>query len=137
MRLRIRNQFCQLEKQMKSPSARSQAKPRDTDADRRAPWPTYLNGLLGAWLFTSTFLWQHTANAMSNTWIVGFLMAFTAVVAVNTPAARWFNTVLAVWLALSTLAMSDIRPVTSWNNMIVAVVAFALSVLPSPNERRV
>ncbi len=122
---------------MKSPSSQSQPKPRETDADRRAPWPTYLNGVLGAWLFTSTFVWQHNHNAMSNTWIVGFLMAFTAVVAANAPAVRWFNTVLAVWLALSTLAMSDIRPATYWNNMIVAVVAFVLSVLPSPNERRV
>lgn len=122
---------------MKGPMSQSQLTSRDTHGRRRAPWPRYLNALLGAWLFISTFLWHHTANAMSNTWIVGFMMAFTAVVALSTPAVRWFNTVLAVWLAFTTLAMSGIRPITGWNNMIVALVVFVLSVIPSPAERRV
>lgn len=118
------------------PSSQTQPRSGGIYGGTLARWPRYLNGLLGAWLFTSTFLWQHTANARSNTWIVGFLMAFTAVVALNTPAVRWFNTFLAVWLALSTLVMTDIRPTTFWNNMIVAVLAFMLSVIRSPGERR-
>lgn len=122
---------------MSCPISESQPGSRDTRGRPRAPWARYLNALLGAWLFSSTYLWQHTANARSNTWIVGFLMAFTAVVALDTPAVRWFNTALAVWLALSTLAMSDIRPTTVWNNLIVAVVALVVSVIPNPGERRV
>jgi hypothetical protein len=99
------------------------------------PWPRYANALVGAWLLLSTFLWTHTPSARSNTWIVGLMMTIAALWAVSAPAVRWFNTALAVWLGLSTFAMPDIRPQTFYNNLLVAMVAFILSLMPSPEER--
>src|SRR4051812_39923228 len=99
-------------------------------------WARYLNALAGTWLLSSAFLWHHASSSKPNTWAVGLLMAIAALWAISAPAIRWFNTVLAVWLALSTLAMTDIRPLTFYNNLIVAVVAFALSLVPPAREHR-
>jgi len=101
------------------------------------PWPRYINALVGTWLFASTFLWRHTPSAQTNTWLIGLMMATAALWAVRTPAIRWFNTALAVWLALSTFAISEARPLTYYHNFGVAIVAFVVSVIANPAERRV
>lgn len=121
---------------MTSPISQPNPSSRASYINPAPPWPRYLNALVGLWLFLSTFLWAHTSSARSNTWIVGLMMAGAALWAASAPAVRWFNTALAVWLGLSTFAMSDIRPQTFYNNVIVAIVAFALSLMPNPEERR-
>jgi len=98
------------------------------------PWPRYVNALVGLWLFVSTFLWRHTPSAQTNTWLIGLMMTAAALWAVSTPAIRWFNTALAVWLGLSTFAITDVTPLTYYNNFVVAIVAFVLSLIPSPAE---
>lgn len=105
-------------------------------APQSIPWPRFANAAIGAWLTLSAFLWLHTESSRTNTWVVGLFMVAAALWAASAPAVRWFNTVLAIWLALTTLAMADIRPGTFWNNLLVAVVAFALSLIPNPSERR-
>lgn len=103
---------------------------------RPIPWPRFLNAALGAWLSLSAFLWFHADSSRTNTWVVGLLMVGAGLWAASAPAVRWFNTVLAVWLALTTLAMVEIRPGTFWNNLVMAIAAFAVSLIPSPSERR-
>ncbi len=94
-------------------------------------WARYLNALIAAWLFISAFAWGHTVPLRQDTWIVGILMFVTALIAMATPGFRWVNTVLAIWLFISTLAFPHRTPGTLWNNLIVAVVVFLLSLVPS------
>jgi hypothetical protein len=87
------------------------------------------------WLFISAFAWRHTMPLRQDTWIVALLTFIVALVAVAAPAFRWVNTVLAVWLFVSTLAFRHTMPATLWNNIIVAIVVFALSLVPSASQR--
>lgn len=91
----------------------------------------YLNVLIGAWLFISAFAWRHPVHLRQDSWIVGFLIFVTALIAIGAPAFRWVNTVLALWLFFSTLAFRHTSSATLWNNLIIAVVVFLLSLVPS------
>ncbi len=94
-------------------------------------WPRWLNLLLGVWLFISAFVWPHTVASQTNTWILGVLIAAVALAAIlYRPQIRYANTVLAVYLFISTLLFPHVSQATPWNNAIVAVVVFVLSLIP-------
>jgi hypothetical protein len=104
----------------------------------RSDWARLLNLMLGGWLFLSAFLWPHTYNSQTNTWLVGLLIATFAVLASALPAARWLNTGAALWLFASTLVLARADHATLVNNCVVAIAVFAVSLLgPSSLERRV
>lgn len=94
-------------------------------------WPRYLNAIIAIWLFISAFVWPHTPALRTDTWIVAVLMFVVAVGSLGSPRARYANTVLAIWLFFSTIFMPSVRAGTLWNNIIVAVVVFALSLAPT------
>lgn len=96
-----------------------------------------INILLGVWLFLSAFLWPHTPAQFANTWIVGALVSIFALIGLAAPPARFLNTILAVWLFISTWALPTISSATVWNNVIVAIGVFIVSLLQSdtPAER--
>ncbi len=97
------------------------------DAANGARW---LNLALGIWLFISAFIWQHTLAAQTNTWILGVIIALAALLAIVwMPTFRWVNTAAAVWLFFSTLAIVHMHSGTVWNNLIVAVVVFVISLV--------
>ncbi len=113
--------------------------PPDTAAPHAAPpaappqpyhWSGWVPIALGAWLFISTFLWPHGTGPAANTWIVGLLIVIASVIALRMPWMRWVDTALAIWLFLSTLAMSGATRGTLWNNLIVAVLVFLVSLVP-------
>lgn len=89
----------------------------------------YANVILGIWLFISAFAWQHYSASQTNTWVVGLLIAVVGLVAARSPSAGYANTVLSVWLAISTLFVWPVVAATYWNNLIVAVGVFALSLV--------
>lgn len=91
----------------------------------------YVNIVAGVWLFISAFLWRHTGSAMTNSWIVGVLTVAFAITALRSPQVRFVNTVLALWLFFSTLAIYHLTAGTLWNNIIVAIVMFVASLVPS------
>ena len=93
-------------------------------------WPRVANVILGIWLFLSAFLWPHTYEQMTNTWIVGVLCAFFAVLAMRVPQARYLNTVLAIWLFISAWALPVMNAGTRWNNVILALAIFCFSLAP-------
>lgn len=93
-------------------------------------WPGWIPIALGAWLFISAFLWPHATASAANAWIVGLLIAIASLIALRMPWMRWVDTALAVWLFLSTLVMSDATRGTLWNNLIVAVLVFLVSLVP-------
>ncbi len=90
-----------------------------------------VNIVLGVWLFISAFLWPHTYAQMSNTWILGALCVVFALVAMKVPEARYLNTILAVWLFISVWALPSISLATMWNNALVGVAIFLVSLAPS------
>jgi uncharacterized membrane protein len=103
---------------------------RSTQPDASA-WPRWLNLVLGVWLFISAFVWPHTASEQTNAWIVGILMVVAAVWAMYAPPVRFVNTVLAIWLFFSSLGFVHQNAGTLWNNLILAVVVFIVSLIPS------
>jgi hypothetical protein len=93
------------------------------------------NVVLGVWLFVSAFLWRHSAQQLSNTWILGVLCVAFALVALAAPPARYLNTALAVWLFVSAFALPSVTRTTVVNNALVAAAMFALSLLPLERGR--
>ena len=90
-----------------------------------------LNAVLGVWLFISAFVWPHTMAQRTNTWILGVLALFFALMAASTPRVRYLNTILAIWLFISAWALPTISPGTIWNNVLVAIAIFVVSLVPS------
>ena len=92
--------------------------------------------LLGIWLFISAFIWPHTMEERTNAWICGVIAVIFALVAMRTPQARYVNTALAIWLFISTFALPRISVGTAWNNVLVAIAIFIVSLLPSDWQPR-
>ncbi len=88
------------------------------------------NIVLGVWLFISAFLWEHSYAQMTNTWILGLLCVAFAAIAIKVPQARYLNAVLAVWLFISAWTLPIVATGTLWNNALVAVAVFVISLLP-------
>ncbi len=90
-----------------------------------------LNVLLGIWLFISAFVWPHTTAQMTNTWILGVICVVIALIAMRFDQVRYLNTALAVWLFISAFALSTQSRGTVWNNALVAVAIFIVSLAPA------
>ncbi|MCC6559108.1 MAG: SPW repeat protein [Polyangiaceae bacterium] len=93
-----------------------------------------INIALGVWLFISAFIWPHSYAQFTNSWLVGVLCVVFAVVAMWAPPARYLNAALAVWLFISAWALPTRSPGTVWNNVIVAIAIFVVSLLPAPRR---
>jgi len=96
--------------------------------EAKSSWMSWLNLALGIWLIISAFVWPHTPAAQLNTWVLGLIIAAIAVVAFGVPQLRWLNALAAVWLFFSAFAIRHDTVGTVWNNVIVAVVVFAVAV---------
>jgi hypothetical protein len=92
--------------------------------------------LVGAWLLTSAFVLPNTEREMRNTVPFGVLCVAFALTARTTPSARCLSSLLAAWLVLSMWLLWASSPATLWNNTIVALVMFALSLVPCSPTRR-
>jgi hypothetical protein len=68
---------------------------------------------------------------MANTWIVGLLCVVFALVALAIPAARFVITALAIWLFISAWALPTRESGTVWNNVLVAIAMFVVSLMPT------
>ncbi len=89
-----------------------------------------VNVVLGIWLFISAFIWPHSYAQMTNTWIVGELCVAFAVIAMRVAEVRYLNTILAVWLFISVWALPRLNVGTAWNNALVAIAMFFVSLSP-------
>lgn len=90
-----------------------------------------LNILLGIWLFISAFVWPHDAAQMTNTWILGVLCVVFAIVATRVDQVRYLNTLLGIWLFVSAFVLPTQSRGTTWNNALVAIAVFIISLTPS------
>lgn len=89
------------------------------------------NLTLGAWLVVSAFLWPHSQQQFTNAWLVGLLVAAVALLGVWVPSVRYVNTVLAVWLFVSSWILPRASTGTIWNHVLVAGAIFLLALVPS------
>jgi len=90
-----------------------------------------VNVVLGLWLFLSAFLWPHSAAQMTNTWSMGLLCVVIAIVAMTYPVTRFANSVLGVWVFLSAFALPTTSSATMYNNALVGIAIFIVSLIPS------
>ncbi|WP_433927819.1 SPW repeat protein [Sorangium cellulosum] len=90
-----------------------------------------INIALGIWLFISAFLWRHSQDQFTNTWVVGVLCVAFALLAIWAPKARYLNTILAIWLFVSAWAIPALSVATVWNNVLVAVAILIVSLVPT------
>jgi hypothetical protein len=68
---------------------------------------------------------------MTNTWLLGVLCVAFAVLSLRNPNARYMNTLLAVWLFISAFALPTASVGTIWNNALVGVAIFIVSLVES------
>lgn len=87
--------------------------------------------VLGVWLFISAFVWPHTSASQLNTWIVGLLIAIFAAWGAFVPRVRLINSLIALWLFFSTIAIAHVTGGTLWNNLIIAIIVFFVSLVPT------
>ena len=93
-----------------------------------------MNLLLGLWVLASAFAWPHDELAQTNTWICGLLIALFAILAIYEPTMRYVNTVLGAWLVLSTVFVFEATTATRWNNVLVGLAVFIVSLVPGPRR---
>src|SRR5262245_32659605 len=95
---------------------------------------SYGNIVLGAWLFISAFLWQHSQAQFTNTWVMGIIVTAAALISLSVPAFRYVNTAAGLWLIISGFTLNRHTAGTAWNNVIVGVLVFLISLVPSASE---
>ncbi len=93
-----------------------------------------INILAGIWLFVSAWVLPHLFAQFTNAWILGIVVVFFAILAMRFPAARYLNTLLAIWLFISAFALPHVSVAPVWNNAIVAIVIFVISLIPQGRE---
>ena len=89
-----------------------------------------INIIAGIWLFISAFILPHESAMFTNTWILGILAVIFAIVAMRFSGVRFLNTLLAIWLFISAFALPHVSNAPVWNNAIVAIVIFIISLVP-------
>lgn len=93
------------------------------------------NVVLGIWLLISAFSWAHSPASRTNTSILGAIIALLSLSALRAPSARFGSAVAAVYLFVSTLALTQYSRGTVWNNVVIAIAVFVFSLVPSRGER--
>lgn len=122
---------------MRSPTTEAaSAAPEGTTAPEGPAWAHLMSLGLGIWLFITAFIWPHAQPLKANTWILGIIISVVSLIAMRTKSVRGINTVAAAWLLFSSLAMPHISRGTVWNNVLVAIAVFALSLVPSHGYRQ-
>jgi hypothetical protein len=91
--------------------------------------PRVVNIALGAWLFLSTFLWPHTNAQATNSWLCGALIIVLSAVSNRYANARYGTAAVAVWLFISVWALATRTPATFWNNLLVSIAVFFVSLM--------
>jgi len=92
-------------------------------------WKRTVIVMAAAWVLFAGYLWPHSRGDLINNWIVGIGLVVFGTAAYGRPWARYVTAALAIWL-FAFSAMSDrAAPGTFWNNAMVAVLVFILSMV--------
>ncbi|MDR0966999.1 MAG: hypothetical protein LBM75_10985 [Myxococcales bacterium] len=90
--------------------------------------------LLSIWLFVSAFLWVHTGVQFTNTWIVGVAGVAFSLLTMFASGFRYANMLLGLWLFISVFVLPT-GTGTGWNNALVGVALFFLSLSGTSTQR--
>jgi hypothetical protein len=85
---------------------------------------------LAGWLLISSFALPYGENGLAFTALLAVLIGTIGLASPGLPGLRFANTVLAVVLAVTALRIGDIEWLARLNSLVVALVVFALSVIP-------
>jgi len=85
---------------------------------------------VAGWLLFSSFLLGYGENGMAFTALLAVIIGTIGFASPGLPGLRFANTVLAVVLAATALLISDMAWPARINSLVVALVVFALSVVP-------
>jgi len=85
---------------------------------------------VAGWLLFSSFLLGYGENGLAFTALLAVFIGTIGFAAPGLPGLRFANTVLAVVLAVSALLIGDLSWLARINSLAVALVVFALSVIP-------
>jgi hypothetical protein len=85
---------------------------------------------LAGWLLFSSFALPYGPNGMAFTALLAVFIGTIGLASPGLRGLRFVNTVLATILAITALMMADIEWLARINSLVVALVVFALSVVP-------
>lgn len=85
--------------------------------------------VLSGWVLFAGYLWPHTPAHLLNNWFVGLGLLIFGTIAYGRPWARFVTLALAVWLFAYSALYHRSDPWTFWNDAMVAVVVFVLSLI--------
>jgi hypothetical protein len=98
-------------------------------------WKRTVIVMASAWLLFAGYLWPHTRAHLINNWITGIALVVFGTAAYGKVWARYATAGVAVWLfAFSALTGRAGSP-AFWNDAMVAVLVFSLSVLGPVRDR--
>lgn len=87
--------------------------------------------VLSLWLFFSAFAWPRSPESFSNAWLVGLFAGVACLVAMTrSPRARFIDVALSAWLFASAFLLPRASGVAFWNDVVVAVLLFLVSLVP-------
>jgi hypothetical protein len=85
---------------------------------------------LAGWLLFSSFLLGYGQNGMAFTALLAVIIGTIGFASPGLRGLRFVNTVLAVLLAVTAFTITDMEWPARINSLVVALVVFALSVIP-------
>jgi hypothetical protein len=94
--------------------------------------------VLSAWVLLSGSAWQHTNAGRLNNTIVGAGLLYFGALSIRHDWARYVTLALGLWLFAFTAVLgrgSGGSPVAFWNDAMVAVAIFVLSLLGGDRRR--
>ena len=96
----------------------------------------YVNIALGVWLFISAFIWPHTHAQFTNTWLMGVITVVVGFISLGSPPFRFVNTIVGIWLVISGFSFPSVTAGTRWNNVLVGIAIFVVSLVGSRSNLR-
>jgi hypothetical protein len=98
-------------------------------------WKRLAVVVLSVWVLFSGNAWAHARPNQINNAAVGAALFFFGVLAVRREWARYVTLALGVWLFAFTAFVSRRSPITFWNDAMVAVAVFVLSLVGGVRRR--
>jgi hypothetical protein len=99
-------------------------------------WKRVFIVMLAVWLIFSTFAWPHRDAHLANTLLVGAGLVIFGALSTAYGWARVVTLALSIWLLLFVILVKPLEAFTFWNNAMVALFVFVLSLLESNRVSR-
>jgi len=88
-----------------------------------------INLILGIWLILSPFIFSYESGAMTNSIVLGIVVAILAIIRLSAPSqtwASWLNGIAGLWLIVSPFIFGFMQTALLWDQIIVGIVVAVL-----------